>query len=126
VQRGEFLRVKQFGSLRVVLVQIAYFSPRTANLSACCFQYYLIGGVLPEHEILDDFEEPLALNSGFLLILSVLESPTLLVAWVVNELGKDDCTSGRQRPAGPPVMESLRMTAPRNGFLVSRRQIDRI
>ena len=73
MQRGQLVRIEQLGGLRVVLVQLADLAPRAANLLTGALQHFLVGGVLPLHEVFDDFEEPLPLDGGFLLVLPVFE-----------------------------------------------------
>jgi hypothetical protein len=41
--------------------------PALPDLGACAFEHFLVRGVLPLHEVLDDLEESLALL--FLLLL---------------------------------------------------------
>jgi hypothetical protein len=66
------------------LVQLANLPPRAANLGAGTLQHFLIGGVLPQHEVFDYFEQPLALDGSILLILPVFESAALLVARIID------------------------------------------
>ena len=125
MQGGQLLGIEQLGGLRVVLVQLAHLTPRATNLGAGTLQHFLVGGVLPQHEVFNDFEQPLPLNGGFLLVLSVFESAALLVAGIIDQLGKDDRPRRRQRPPRPPQMKRRRMPMP-DGFLSRARRIDRI
>ncbi|MGC2468029.1 MAG: hypothetical protein WA517_22755 [Candidatus Acidiferrum sp.] len=125
MKRGELVRIEQFGSIRMVLIQFADLAPRTANFCAGCFKYGLVVGVLPQNQVLDDLEESLPLDCGFLLILSVFEAASLLVTGIVDKLGKDDSTGRCQRPPGPPQMQCRGMPVP-DGFLLRCRDIDGI
>ena len=46
----------------MVLVQFAHLAPGAANLHAGALKHFLVGGVLPQHEVFDDFEKPLPLD----------------------------------------------------------------
>ena len=119
MQGGQFFGIKQLGGLWVVLVQFAHFAPRATNFGAGGFQHLFIRGVFPQNKIFNDFEQPLPLNGGFFLVLSVFETATLLIAWVIDELSKDDCPRRCERTPRPPQMQRGRMPMP-DGFLSRR------
>ena len=125
MQGGQLVGIEQLGSLRVVLVQLADLAPRAANLGAGTVQHDLVGGVLPQHEVFDDFEQPLPLDGGVLLVLPVFEPTALLVAGIIDQLRKDDRPRRRQRPPRPPQMQSGRMPMP-DRFLPRTGRIDGI
>ena len=125
VQGGQLVGIEQLGGLRVVLVQLAHLPPRAANLGAGTLQHFLVGGVLPQHEVFDDFEQPLPLDGGVLLVLPVFEPAALLVAGIVDQLRKDDRPRRRQRPPRPPQMQRGRMSMP-DGLLPRTSRIDRV
>jgi hypothetical protein len=73
-------------------------------------EHLLVRGVLPLHEFLDQPEEPLTFR---------------LVPGIVHHLGEDDRARRRERPAGPPEVERLRMTVP-DRLLARARLVDRV
>ena len=125
VQGRQLVGIEQLGGLRVVLVQLAHLPPRAANLGAGTLQHDLVGGVLPQHEVFDDFEQPLPLDGGVPLVLPVFEPAALLVAGIIDQLRKDDRPRRRQRPPRPPQVQRGRMPMP-DGFLPRASHIDRI
>ena len=125
MQGGQLVGIEQLGGLRVVLVQLAHLPPRAANLGAGTFQHDFVGGILPQHEVFDDFEQPLALDGGFLFVLAVFESAALPVAGIIDQLGKDDRPRRRQRTPRPPQMQRRRMPMP-DGLLPRTSHINSI
>ena len=105
VKGGQPVGVEQLGSLRVVPVQFAHLAPGTADFGAGTLQHLLVVGVLPLDQILDDAEQPLALELRFLPVHPVPEAAALLVAGIVDHLRKDHRPRRRQRPPRPPQVQ---------------------
>jgi hypothetical protein len=102
VQGRQLVGVEKLDCLRVVLVQFANLSPRAANFGAGTLKNDLVGGVLPQHEVFDDLEQPLPLDGGVLLVLTVFKSATLLVTGIIDQLRKNHRSSSCQRSSSPP------------------------
>jgi hypothetical protein len=75
--------------------------------------------------VFDDFEQPLALGVGVLLVLPVFEPAALLVTGLIEQLRKDDSPRRRQWTPRPPQMQRARMPMP-DGLLASTSRIDRV
>jgi hypothetical protein len=56
MEGGQFVPVEQLFGARVVNVLRAGRAPALPDVRARPFQYLLVGGVLPLHDVLDDFE----------------------------------------------------------------------
>ena len=125
VQGGQLVWIEQLGGLRVVLVQLAHLPPRAANLSAGRLQHFLVGGVLPQHKVFDDFEQPLPLDGGLFLLHSISESAADVGAGIIDQLRKDHRPRRRQRSPRPPQVQCAGMSMP-DGFLPRTSRIDRI
>jgi len=64
VEGGELVSVKQLTGPRMVGVLGAGAPPALPDLVARRLQHRLVGGVLPQHQVFDDAEQPLALLVG--------------------------------------------------------------
>jgi hypothetical protein len=125
VQGGQLVGVEQLGGLRVVLVQLAHLPPRATNLGAGTLQHFFVCGVLPQHEVFDDFEQPLPLDGGVLFVLSVFEPAALLVAGIIDQLRKNHRPRRRQRSPRPPKVQRGGMPVA-DGFFPRTSHIDRV
>ena len=64
MEGGQLVAVEQLLGARMVGVLGAGAPPALPDLVARRLQHRLVGGVLPQHQILDDAEQPLALLSA--------------------------------------------------------------
>ena len=74
----------------MILVQLAHLSPRTPIFGSGTLQHVLVGGGLPDHEVFHDLEEALTFCRGVLLVFSISEAATLLVAGIIDKLRKNN------------------------------------
>ena len=94
VEGRQFLRIEKLDRPRVVSIQFAHLPPRAANFCTRAFQNDFVRSVLPQHEVLNDLEQPLPLDCSFLLVFSILEPTALLVTGVIDELSKENRPRG--------------------------------
>ena len=64
MERGQLVAVEQLAGTRVVGVLRAGVAPALPDLIARLLEHRLVGGVLPQHELPDDLEQPLPLDVG--------------------------------------------------------------
>ena len=134
VEGGQFARIKQRHLpneffFPYFLFPISYFlillgagaPPACPDLVARRLQHLLVGGVLPQHEILDDAEEPLAL----LLLLLHRREEVRITRRVVHHLREDHRPRRRQRPPRPPQVQRARV-AVADGLLAGTGLVDRL
>ena len=85
------------------LIELAGLAPAIGNFLVSFFEHCLIVHTLPLDEFLNDLEEAVAFELSLLFVHSPAKSP--LIAWVVDHLGKDDCTRSREGAPCPPQMQ---------------------
>ena len=121
VEGGQLVAVEQLLGARMVGVLGAGAPPALPDLVARLLQHRLVGGVLPQHQVLDDAEEPLAL-----LLLRLLGREEVRVRRrVVHHLREDHRPRRRQRPPRPPQVQRARVPVA-DRLLPRRRLVDRL
>ncbi len=104
----------------VVTVQLADLAPAFADFGAGAFQHFFIGGVFPQHQILNNGEQPFAAGGpgGFQVIggnlAGVVQFP--LPGGVVDQLGKNHGAGRGQRSPRPPQMQRAGVAVPDRFF----------
>jgi hypothetical protein len=103
----ELLAVEQLLCARMVDVLRARPTPALPDLGPRALEHLLVGGVLPQHEVLDDLEETLAL----LLLLLLGGEEVRKRRRVVHHLCEDHRPRRRHRPLSPPLVKRGRVAA---------------
>ena len=68
VECGQLVAVEQLAGARVVGVLRAGVAPALPDFVARLLEHRLVGGVLPQHELPDDLEQPLPLDVGYAFV----------------------------------------------------------
>jgi hypothetical protein len=80
-------------------------APALPDLIPRLLQDHLVGGVLPEHQVFDDAEQPLTL----LLLRLLGREDVRMRRWVIHHLREDHRPRRRQRPPRPPEVQRARV-----------------
>ena len=105
VEGGELVAVEELLRARVVGVLGTGAPPALPDFVPRRLQDLLVGGVFPQHQILDDLEEPLAL----LLLAFRGREQVGVRRGVVHHLREDHRPRRRQRPPRPPQVQRARV-----------------
>ncbi len=105
VEGRQHMTVEQFPGARMIGVLGAGVAPALPDFVARRLQHGFVNGVLPQHQLLDDAEQPLPLL--FLLLLG--REQVGMRRRVIDHLRKDHRPRRRQRPPRPPQVQGARM-----------------
>ena len=119
VEGRQPLRIEQFRRLGMIPMLRASAPPAAPNLVARLLEQVFVGRVLPQHQLLDQPEQPPPLR-----LLRRLGGELLRPrSRIIHHLRKDHRPRRRQRPPRPPQMQRARMPMP-NRLLPRRRLVD--
>ena len=121
MEGGQLVAVEQLLRPRVVGVRGAGVAPALPDLVPRLLEDLLVGGVLPQHQVLDDAEQPLPL----LLLRLLGREEVRMRRRVVHHLREDHRPRRRQRPPRPPQVQRARVPVP-DRLLAGRRLVDRV
>jgi len=119
VEGGELLAIEELLGARMVGVLGARPPPALPDLVARFLEHGLVGGVLPQHQVLDDLEEPQPL----LLLAFRGREQVRVRRRVVHHLREEHRPRRRERPPRPPQVQRARVPVP-DRFLPRRGLVD--